>query len=386
MGDRIDWSGTVNLLLSSKKKDGLPPLAPLRNAKSDLRWEVLGRLQSSVFFGFLSILLLGLLSACSSMGFSGSQESGADRFLDKITGAVWYQEFRNSHSRVPRIALTAAPGIKTKNLKMALKKHPTVLSLTNIRPDFTLHIREDSQAELLDPKNEVVWLSGTDGTVSAPPPARPVILWRGLFIGPRAGISEMSSNSSGGGNGGLTMSSSGPFVGVGMRMGYSFTNLGDLSAYMPQVNIDYLGNAPIVIPISSSGQTLSGGSAGMTDFSIDPLRFGWPIFSGSTLVSLAIGVGDVMLPTGSLTSSSINLEEHVALDIEYRLFNHWTPYLEIVGENMSIGSAQATFLAPPGPGGTVQLGSSQSFLIRAMVGIDWYPWISKSNVSGATSP
>ncbi|MGC8501035.1 MAG: hypothetical protein ACP5OS_07675 [Leptospirillia bacterium] len=325
----------------------------------------------------LFMLSLLLVAGCSGFDSFSKEETPQERFVDKITGAVWYQEFRNTHSRVPRIALTAAPGIKTKKLEEVLKARPRILSLTTISPDFTLHIRSDSQAELLDPKNTVVWLAGTDGAVAAPPPAKPVILWRGFYIGPRAEISSIS---------GGTFSGSSMMTGAGVRLGYAFTNLGDISVYMPQISYDPMGATTVSTNINGTSSILTG-TVGLSDIMVDPLRFGYPIFSGSTLLSFAIGAGDLMLSQGIV--SNTNPEIHLGIDLEYRLFEHFAPYIELVAEDGFIpSSATANYTSGPASYQTPisAFGSSNIMLIRAMVGIDWYPWITKANVSGGASP
>lgn len=327
--------------------------------------------------GSLLGLLLLTLAGCAGFDPFNHEASPQDRFIQRITGSVWYQEFRNAHTRPPRIAVTAAPGFRTKRLVEALKKHPKILTVTNSAPDFTLHIRPDSQAELLDPGKNIVWLVETEGAVGAAPVAKPVVLWRGFYLGPRVGVTDFS--------GSVIQGST--FMGEGVRLGYSFTNLGDISAYMPQISYDRLGAPSISIPLGGTSTTLTG-SVGLSDIMADPLRFGFPLFSDSTLLSVGVGAGDLML-TGGL-SSTFNPEAHFSIDLEYRLFEHWAPYLEFVFEEAFLSSStNATYSVGPVSYSTPisQFGSSTSAsLIRFMVGVDWFPWITKSNVSEAGGP
>ena len=326
---------------------------------------------------FLLALLI-LLAGCAGLDPFSKDQTPQERFVDKITGAVWYQEFRNAHSRVPRISLTADPGIKESKLETILKKKTTILTLTKINPDFTLHIKQNAQAELLDQKNNVVWLAGTDGAVVAPPPAKPIVLWRGFYGGPRGGISEMS---------GSLFSGSSTASGVGVRLGYAFTNLGDISVYMPQISYDYLGTSTISTNLAGTSSILTG-SVSFSDIMIDPLRFGFPLFSNSTLLSFAIGAGDIMLTQG--IQSPTNPEIHLGIDLEYRLFENFAPYVEILAEEVFLSGVGTTANYTAGPESystpISQFGSSNFTVIRAMVGIDWYPWITKANVSGGSEP
>ncbi len=317
------------------------------------------------------------LAGCAGLDPFNKEESPQNRFIDKITGAVWYQEFRNAHTRVPRITFESAPGFKTEKLIKAMKKHPTVLTLSKSAPDFTLRIRPDSQAELLDTSKNIVWLVGTNGAVGETPVAKPVILWRGFYGGPRAGLAM--------GSGGVFQGSSAT-PGGGLRMGYSFTNLGDISAYMPQLTFDWIGSPTIKTSLAGSSSTLSG-TVGVADVMVDPLRFGFPLFSGSTLLSVALGAGNVMLSEG--LSSNVNPEGHFSIGLEYRLFEHWAPYVEFIAEEVFLsGSTTANYTSGPETYSTQisQFGSTSSTFLRFMVGVDWFPWITKSSVTSENSP
>lgn len=332
----------------------------------------------------LTIILLGttlIMSACSSLEGGLSEGTPEEQFAEKITGAVWYQEFNNAHGRIPSVQFQSEPGVDANKLEAYLRGRPSLLHVVKKNPDYILIFKKSSQAALIDSQKNIIWLSGTEGAIKTPPKKKPIILWRGWFIGARASMTSMSAGD------GITVNKSS--AEGGLRLGYSFTNLGDISAYMPDITFDSYTPFGLTIPLSavqgmttSSNQTLSG-NVSMIDVAIDPLRFGWPIFGESTLISLGIGVGDVI---PSISSSSVNLEGHITAEIAYRLFEHWTPYFEFSAENIFINSPSINFTYNNYGSYSTTLNSFSLFLIRAMVGIDWYPWITKANISGGSEP
>ena len=88
--------------------------------------------------------------------------------------------------------------------------------------------------------------------------------------------------------------------------------------------------------------------------------------------------------------SPTNPEIHLGIDLEYRLFENFAPYVEILAEEVFLSGVGTTANYTAGPESystpISQFGSSNFTVIRAMVGIDWYPWITKANVSGGSEP
>lgn len=319
-----------------------------------------------LFLGALFFILIGSLPGCASIGSQKASNSEIRSFLKKMVRAAWYEKFKNTEGRNPRVQLVIDPGVNASGLKEYLhgdfSDKLTLVSSEQARPDFRLKIHSNKSVELEQiSDSNIVWNGQAGNAVIGPP--KPPILWKGFFIGPQVGA---SSDISPKGTGSISMSGT-PSI-VGGRLGYAVAGSSGDWAWIPQFSIDILQQVNTTVGIGTATAPLSG-SLGLADYAIDPLKFGWTVFSGNALIYLPIGGGLLQMTGGG--AGTLGYEGHAGLGIEYRMFKHLTPYIEILGEYGGAPSFTTGSVTYP-----VAVGF---FNVRAMVGVDWFPWTSRAS-------
>lgn len=290
--------------------------------------------------------------------------SDVHHFIAKLISGEWYEAFKNEKGRVPRIQIVVDPGINAFELKKELENSDKVslVSSDQARPDFRLIIHRNEQAELEQiSTNNKVWRDIAKNAVVGPP--LPPYIWKGFFFGPQVGY---STNVSSGGTG--TISSNGGGSAIGGRLGWIVTGREGTWAWIPQLTINVDQGVSSSVTINTSSNPLSG-TIGMVDYMIDPLKFGWSFAGKRAFIYVPIGGGLLQMTDGA--SGTTGYEGHIGLGLEYRLSKYLTPYVEVIGEYGGASSLTS---------GNVTYPQSISLLnIRAMIGVDWFPWVNRGD-------